>query len=394
MSSFPPGGPPRDDQVRLLDAVRALCEASIGPRAPRIDREAVNPIESWRELWEIGVLSMRVPKDYGGLGLDIETYVRVLELIARSCAATAMTLHMHSSVMDFIDVLGTEAQKRQNYALVVDGGRTFASWGSEPGSSISRQFHRATRVAPSGAGYVVNGEKSFCTMAGAAVKAQVFATLEGAEDQFEGSRIVLVSADNPGMEIFGGWDPVGMRGTVSPNVRFKDCYVEADALLGKPLNTGIVEQFWLGHASVYLGIATGALHATEAYCRTKTFVTGPEPLAADVTIQRSIGGLSAQLDAARVIILDTARSWERVTIRERTVMASRAKYLATIFGVRATEACMELIGGRAALRSLPIERAWRDLRTCSLMPPSNERMLETLGKDQLDYEITIHAATQ
>jgi alkylation response protein AidB-like acyl-CoA dehydrogenase len=389
MTGFTPGGPLREEQARLLGRVQELCETKIGPRAPRIDREAVNPVESWRDLWELGLLAMRVPKAYGGLGLDDETYVLVIERIARSCAATAMTLHMHSSVMDFIDVLGTDAQKRENYAIVVDGGRTFGSWSGEASSSVSRQFHRETRISPRGSGYVINGEKFFCTMAGAAARAQIFTTLEGSNDHARDARIVLVSEDNPGMEIFGGWDPVGMRGTVSPSVRFKDCYVEADSLLGNPLNTGVVEQFWLGHSAIYLGIATGALEATAEYCRTKTFVTSPEPLAADVTIQRTIGDLSADLDAVRVVVRDAARHWQAVAIGERTAMASRAKYLSQRAGVRVTDACMQLIGGRAALRQLPIERAWRDLRVCTLMPPSGERMQETLGKRQLQLSDTV-----
>jgi alkylation response protein AidB-like acyl-CoA dehydrogenase len=116
----------------LSDAQRAVVERAarvtrekIAPRAARYDREAVNPRESWRDLWETGFLAMAVPMEHGGLGLDMPTYVEVLRTIAQGCASTAMTVHMHSTVMRFLDALATEDQKRRYYSEVTDRGTLF-----------------------------------------------------------------------------------------------------------------------------------------------------------------------------------------------------------------------------------------------------------------------------
>src|SRR5207244_4186187 len=126
--------------ARVVEVATRLTREKIGPRAAGYDRDAANPIESWRDLWEAGLLAGAVPRAHGGLGLDMPTYIAVIRTIAQGCASTAMTLHMHCTVMRFIAALGTEAQKRRWYAGVVDRGELFGSWGSEPAVSLSRTF--------------------------------------------------------------------------------------------------------------------------------------------------------------------------------------------------------------------------------------------------------------
>src|SRR2546423_11078153 len=108
--------------VRVVELAAQLTREKIGPRAATYDREAANPIESWRDLWEVGLLAAAVPQAHGGLGLDMPTYIGVIRTIAQGCASTAMTLHMHSTVMRFIAALATPAQHRRYYEAVVRHG--------------------------------------------------------------------------------------------------------------------------------------------------------------------------------------------------------------------------------------------------------------------------------
>jgi alkylation response protein AidB-like acyl-CoA dehydrogenase len=93
------------------------------------------------------------------------TYIAVIRTIAQGCANTAMTVHMHSTVMRFIDALGTEAQKHRYFGEVVARGRLFGSWGSEPAVSLSRTFLVETALRDDGDAWVIDGLKHFCTMA-------------------------------------------------------------------------------------------------------------------------------------------------------------------------------------------------------------------------------------
>jgi alkylation response protein AidB-like acyl-CoA dehydrogenase len=133
-----PDGVSEAARARIVETAARLAREKLAPRAARYDRDAANPVDSWRVLHADGILAAAIPTAYGGLGLDMPAYIDVIRTLAQGCASTAMTLHMHSTVMRFIDALGTEAQKRRWFAEVVSGGKLFGSWGSEPAVSPSR----------------------------------------------------------------------------------------------------------------------------------------------------------------------------------------------------------------------------------------------------------------
>jgi alkylation response protein AidB-like acyl-CoA dehydrogenase len=373
----------------VLERAARLTREAIAPRAAAYDRDAVNPVESWRVLGEAGFLGMAIPPSYGGLGLDMPTYIGVIRTIAGGCANTAMTVHMHSTVMRFIDALGTEAQKRRYFSEVVGQGKLFGSWGSEPAVSFSRTFLIETAIREDGDGWVIDGIKHFCTMALGASYYMVWCALAGESDMGKAVRLALVPADVPGMATDGKWDTLGMRGTYSPSVTFTGVRVGGDAALGRPgapLQCGIVESFGLGYAAVFTGIAEAALAFALDYARKRIVRPENVAVAQDPAVQRHIGGLVVQLDAARLVLADSAAAWEAADVVERVNLANRAKYLATEVSLEVTSRVIQLTGGRGAFKDYPAERAFRDVRTATLMPPTVDRMLETIGKSALGIQ--------
>jgi alkylation response protein AidB-like acyl-CoA dehydrogenase len=317
------------------------------------------------------------------------TYIGVIRTVAGGCASTAMTLHMHSTVMRFIDALGTEAQKRRYFPEVVDHGKLFGSWGSEPAVSFSRTFLIETAIGEDGDGWVIDGVKHFCTMALGAAYYMVWCATAGEPDMGKAVRLALVSADTAGMTTDGKWDTLGMRGTYSPSVTFTGVRVASDALLGRPgaaLQAGIVESFGLGYAAVFTGIAEAALAFALDYARKRIVRPENVAVAQDPTVQRHIGGLVVHLDAARLVLADSAAAWEAADVAERVNLANRAKYLATEVSLEVTSKVIQVTGGRGAYKDYPAERAFRDVRTSTLMPPTMDRMLETIGKSALGIQ--------
>jgi alkylation response protein AidB-like acyl-CoA dehydrogenase len=317
------------------------------------------------------------------------TYIGVIRTIARGCANTAMTVHMHSTVMRFIDALCTDAQKRRYFGEVVREGKLFGSWGSEPAVSLSRTFMMETRVRQDGDGYVVDGVKHFCTMALGASRYMVWCALEGGTDMGKALLQVLVPADAPGIATDGKWNTLGMRATFSPSVTFTGVRVPKDAAMGDPgtaLRVGVVESFALGYAAVYLGIAEGALAFAIDYAKHRIVKPENIPVAHDPAVQRHVGELSAHLDGALLVLADTAQRWEPADVLERGVLGNKAKYLATEVGLAVTSKVIQVVGGRGAYKDFPAERAFRDLRTSTLMPPTVDRMLEGIGKNALGIE--------
>ncbi|HXH82900.1 MAG TPA: acyl-CoA dehydrogenase family protein, partial [Candidatus Tectomicrobia bacterium] len=156
---------PQSPDQQIVDRAARITREQVAPRAAHYDAEGRNPVDSWRALAAENFLAMAIPRAHGGLGLDMATYIAVIRTIARGCANTAMTVHMHSTVMRFIDALATDAQKRRYFAEVVEHGKLFGSWGSEPAVSLSRTFLMETSVRLDGDGWAVDGVKHFCTMA-------------------------------------------------------------------------------------------------------------------------------------------------------------------------------------------------------------------------------------
>lgn len=377
------------EQQRVVDRAAAITREHVAPRAAHYDRLGTNPLDSWRALGAGGFLAMAIPREHGGMGLDMATYAAVVRTIAQGCANTAMTVHMHSTVMRFIDAQATAAQKRRYFGEVVEGGKLFGSWGSEPAVSLSRTFAMETVVRHDGDGWAVDGVKHFCTMALGASYYMVWCALDGQPDMSKSLMQVLVPADAPGLATDGQWDTLGMRATFSPSVTFTGARVARDAPLGDPgqaLRVGVIEGFGLGYAAIYLGIAEAALDFAMQYVRRRVVRPENVPVAQDPIVQRHVGEMRVHLDAALLVLADSAAGWEGADVAERGRLANRAKYLATEVGLMVTSRVIQVVGGRGAYREYPAERAFRDLRTATLMPPTVDRMLEAIGKSALGIE--------
>ena len=369
----------------MLAQVREISQTKLASRAAIIDREAIHPKESWRDLWEAGFLATGIPKAYGGLELGPLTYLTVVEEIAKVCANTAMTVHMHSMVTRMIAAIGTETQKAKYFSEVVKNGKLFGSWGSEPGVSITSGGFRTTLTKQDADSYVVHGQKYFCTMAGAASYAMIWCTFAGAPPNTPAMTWIVIPTDSPGLQIHGTWDPLGMRGTISPSARIAACSVTQEQILGKigdmgVYQLGVLELFMMGWAAICAGIAEGALEyacnpSPENGGTAKPMLNLQEPIK-----QASIGEAVVALDSARAFLYQAATAWETADPGVRRLWGTEAKASCSQAALLTTNRLLELIGGRAALKEFPLERAFRDVRTATLMPPPLATMFETVGK--------------
>ena len=380
------------DQQELVDTAERIAHEFLAPRAAEVDASGTNPKESWHDVWQNGLLTIGIPKKYGGHELDMLTYVMVIEKLAGGCTNTGMTVHMHSTVMRFIDALGTDKQKAMYYPEIVDDGKLFGSWGSEPQTRGGSAF-RHTSITPDGDGYVLNGEKNFCTMSGGAHRYMIHCNAQNTPDPIGSQVLALIPSDVAGLSQMDEWNTLGMRGTVSPSMKLDNCVVTKDGVLGKPgdgYHTGITQGFSLGFAAAYVGAAQTALDFTKDFCIKQTFFGASGRVADELLVQRTLAEMTMALSSARTALYDAASQWEGKTANQRAVIAARPKYLATLASQDVSTKAIQISGGRSVHKRWPLERIYRDIRTSTLMPPTLDRCLELIGRDEFNLDTPLN----
>ena len=366
----------------LVEKVSALARERFASRAEKHDLDSSFPFENYQDLREAGFLGLTIPKEFGGPGVDSVTYVLALLEMAKGCPATALTFNMHANVIINLNQLASDQQKRRYFDEVLQQGKLFATVMSEPESSFRDRFVLRTVFTPLPNGdFRVKGVKHFCSLGDAADRYFVTGLREGKATAQEGIMAALVPRSEGGITLERPWNATGMRGTTSHSIRY-DTEVSADDVLGDPgqLLTIELSGFALGYAATYLGVAEAAYDFILDYSKTRVIAPSTEPLAHDSRVQRSLGEMSAQIRAARLMLCEAA-AVRKTGIREDMSLATnQAKYLCAEAGVRVTEQAMRLAGGSGFLKSMPLERWHRDALAGPVMPPSNERCLEVIGR--------------
>ena len=378
MFQLPPLSP---EQREVVERVATLSRERLAPRAARYDAESIFPTENYQDLRAAGLLALTVPQEYGGLGADPLTYALCLLEIAKGCSSTALTFNMHSTIITFIAAIGTEEQKQRYFGEVVKHGRLIASITSEPESSFRDKFVMQTVFRPVNGGYHVSGVKHFCSLGDSADYYFVSGILEGSASAREGLLSALIRRTDPGIKVEGIWNATGMRGTISHTIRY-DSFVNQSEMIGAPaqLLTIDLSGFALGYAATYLGIGEAAFEFIVEYAKTKTFKPSTEPLSHHPLTQRTIAEMGTAIRAARLLLCEAARVKMQGDKEAAMLVVNQAKYFGAEVGAMVTERAIRLAGGRGILKELPLERWHRDALAGPVMPPSNDRCLETVGK--------------
>ncbi|MFN3262244.1 MAG: acyl-CoA dehydrogenase family protein [Pikeienuella sp.] len=392
-------------QAELTALARTLAAEKFAPRAAEIDREARFPTENYRDMAEAGLLGICIPEDQGGRGADLKTYMLTAAEIGRYCGATALTFNMHVSsclwtgaLLDALEIAPAlraehEEKRKLHYARIVREGKIYSQPFSEGGAAAAGFKAFGTTALKVEGGWRITGKKIFASLSGHADYYGALCTALDHPDEDPSRRNTMylaVPADAEGVEVVGEWDPLGMRGTVSRTLLFKDVFVGEDAQL---MPRGIYPEaatrwphMFMTLTPTYMGIAQAAYDFTVKYLRGEAPGTPPVKRRMYPTKQLAVAEMRVKLEQAKALwfaAISEARpdpskdSLMRAWAAQNTVMET-ANALAAL----AIRTC----GGQSMLRSLPLERLYRDSRCGSLMLPwTAELCMDMLGKAAL-YE--------
>ncbi|HZD92196.1 MAG TPA: acyl-CoA dehydrogenase, partial [Pseudolabrys sp.] len=374
-------------QAELIAKARRFGKAKLAPRAANHDREATFPIENFRDMHPEGLLSICIPKEDGGAGADFQTYCLAAAELGRYCGATALSWNMHvcstlwsGALSDDLDMdpdarKAHLARRRIHYQRIIKEGAVYAQPFSEGGAAAAGAIAFGTEARPVDGGFIVNGKKIFASLSGSADYYGVLCT-ERAEGEAASRRNTLylaVPANAEGVSVVGDWDPLGMRGTVSRTLLFKDVFVPEDAML---MPHGVYFQaasrwphMFMTLTPTYVGLAQAAYDFTVAYLRGE--VPGMPPVKRRMfpTKQIAVAEMRVMLEQTKALWFQAITEARPNPSKDQVLRAYAAQHTvmenANAIATKAIRTC----GGQSMLKSLPLERIYRDSRCGSLMLP-------------------------
>lgn len=356
------------EQQALLDTARKLGPL-LAENAARYDEESAFPAENFDALKEAGLTAMTVPKDYGGHGLwqdgnYLGLYL-VFEELAKYCSSTSQLLQVHCHGTGYLAWSGTESQKARYFKEVVEGGKLFASFGSEASVRQTGPEPFDSMVKPTGdkeKPWRLSGYKGFASLAPGADYFAVWSLLEGTSRMAEGMVYAIVPADDPGVRLEDDWHVMGMRPTVSWGVHFDDIRLADDEIVGQPGEwvQDDPRTFSLAFASNHLGTAQGVHDYVLDFVRERPYLRD------NPVIQVKLGEFDTMLESTRMLIWRGAWLWEQGQWDAAEHASILALHSAKQTGLAVTNQAFDICGARVAYHSHPIGRAFRDTRTFTL----------------------------
>jgi len=383
----------------------ALAE-SLGPafakRAPKYDREASFPFENYADLKRAGLLGLCVPEKFGGMGADLRTYALVSATLGKYCGATALTFNMHACstlwpgiLADDLDMTAAQKTEHERYRAVhfkrvVQDGAIYAQPFSEGSAAAAGKAPFGTLAAKVDGGWRINGKKIFASLAGAANYYGVLCTEDKPGSSMRDTLYIAVPADAPGFTITGLWDPLGMRGTVSRTLVFKDVFVPDDAQM---MPRGIYFQaasrwphMFTTLAPTYMGIGIAACEFTVKYLRGELEGMPPVKRRMYPTKQIAVAEMWVKLEQTRALFLRMLEDARVDPPKDARLRAYAAQYTIMENANALCALAIRTCGGQSMLKSLPLERLYRDSRCGALMLPwTAELCLDRIGREAL-YE--------
>ena len=360
------------DEVRreIIETVRRFVAREVVPIAPELEREDRYPIEIVEQMRTLGLFGVTIPEAYGGLGLDLLTYVGVIEELAYGWMSLTGVVNTHTMAATLILQHATEEQKKRWLPSMASGERRGALSLSEPdaGSDTRNISCRARR---DGDEFLVNGTKAWVTNGErAAIVALAARTDEGI------SAFIVEKEPGPafeGISVVRHVGKLGYRGVETVDMAYTDHRIPAANLIGEPGRglpqiLGVLELGRINIASRAVGVARAAFDVAFAYAQQR--VTFGKPIVEHQAIQLKIAEMATRLEAARLLTTNAA---ERKAAGLRCdVEAGMAKLFASETALELATEAMRIHGGTGYTTDTPVERYYRDAPLMVIGEGTNE----------------------
>lgn len=361
-----------EEQLSLQEMFREFAAKEIAPLAAIIDEEERFPAESIPKMAEMGLLGIPFPEEVGGAGLGALEYALAMEEISKACATTGVIIAAHTSLCTGpIFEYGTPEQV-EKYVPALASGQKLGAFGLTEPSAGTDAGAQKTTAEDKGDHWLLNGSKIFITNGS---EADIFVVI-AMTDKSQGTRGIsafIVEKGLPGFTIGSHEKKMGIRGSATTELVFKDVKVPKENLLGE-LNKGFkvtlatLDSGRVGVAAQALGIAQAAVDATVDYVKTREQFG--KRLSQFQNTQFELASLQTSVDAARLLVYRAACAKD--SKQPYGHLASMAKLFAAQTASDVTRRCVQLFGGYGFTREYPVERYMRDAKITEIYEGTNE----------------------
>jgi alkylation response protein AidB-like acyl-CoA dehydrogenase len=346
-----------EPQKMLQGLARDFAVKEILPRAAAIDLSNEFPRDLAQKIGRLGFQGLPYPEKYGGSGTGYLSFLLVLEQLCKTSVSVGAIMAVNTVPEEGIYRFGTEEQKQRLLVSLAKGeslggiGFTEPDTGSDP-TAITTLARR------SGRGFVINGQKMFMSLAPALDVVLLFAKREG-----EGLNAFIVESNSPGFAVQEVLETMGLRGLGSSIVNLDDVYVPAENLIGAegqgfPILLEAISIERMSVAMQAVAVAQAALELSLDYARQRK--ARNRPILQMQSIQQHLAEMASRIEAARWLVYRTA--FLRDQGQSIQYESSMSKLFASQMAVEVTRLAMQIHGSYGTMKSLPVERFYRDAK--------------------------------
>ncbi len=371
-----------EDEVLLRDSVAEFAEAQVRPLVREMDEHAKFPKELLARLFDLGVMGIEIPEQYGGGGATFFHSVLAVEALSAVDPSVGVLVDVQNTLVVNALLRWGSGDLKQRYLprLAADTVGAYAL--SEAGSG-SDAFALATKATEDGDGYIINGRKLWITNGNEAGVFIVFANVKP-EAGYRGITAFMVERGLPGFSVGKKEDKLGIRASSTCELILEDCRVHKSQILGEAgkgykvaietLNEGRI-----GIGAQMIGLAKGALgHAVQYTKERRQF---GKAIAEFQLVQGQLARMATDVEAARLLVYNAARL--RDAGKPFLTEAAMAKLYSSEVAERVTSTAVNLYGGYGYVKDYPVEKLWRDAKIGQIYEGTSNMQLVTIAKQLL-----------
>jgi short-chain 2-methylacyl-CoA dehydrogenase len=350
-----------EEELMFRESVRRFSRERIAPYVREMDEAGLFRKDLLGEMFELGLMGIEVPEEFGGQGGSLFLSTLAIEEIAAVDPAASVIMDVQNTlVVNAIQRWGNPDQRRRWLSALAT--KTLGAYALSEAGSGSDAFALQTRATRDGEGWILNGRKLWITNAAEAGLFLVFANANP-EAGYKGITCFVVPRNALGFTIGKKEDKLGIRASSTcelllDNVRVPDADVLGEVGKGYKVAIETLNEGRIGIAAQMLGLAQGALNHAIAYAKQRKQFG--KPIAEFQGVQFNLAEMAVQVEAARLLVYNAAR------LRDAGLPfiseAAMAKYFASDIAEKVASTAIEVLGGVGFTRDYPVEKLYRDAK--------------------------------